>query len=52
MAYEDEIEQKITGSTFEECKEKLFSLYGKDYKITNKYVEWRQGGFLHLSSSF
>ena len=49
MAYDEEIEQKITGRTFEECKEKLFSLYGKDYKITNKYVEWRQGGFLHLS---
>ena len=49
MAYDEEIEQKITGRTFEECKEKLFSLYGKDYRITNKYVEWRQGGFLHLS---
>lgn len=49
MAYDEEIEQKITGRSFEECKEKLFSLYGKDYRITNKSVEWRQGGFLHLS---
>ncbi len=48
MAYEDEIEQKITGKTFEECKEKLFNTYGKDYRITNKVVEWRPGGFLHL----
>ena len=48
MAYEDEIEQKITGRTFEECKEKLFNLYGKDYKITNKVVDFRPGGFLYL----
>ena len=49
MAYDDEIEQKITGRTFDECKEKLFNLYGKGYRITNKTVEFRQGGFLHLS---
>ena len=39
MAYEDEIEQKITGSSYEECKEKLFNLYGKDFRITNKIVD-------------
>ena len=39
MAYEDEIEQKITGRTFEECKEKLFNAYGKDFRITNKVVD-------------
>ncbi|MBP5519101.1 MAG: hypothetical protein J6X84_00785 [Treponema sp.] len=49
MAYEDEIEQKISGRTYEECKEKLFNAYGKDFRITNKVVEWRPGGFLHLS---
>ena len=36
MAYEDEVEQQITGRTYEECKEKLFNTYGKDFRITNK----------------
>ncbi len=49
MAYEDEIEQKISGRTYEECKEKWFNAYGKDFRITNKVVEWRPGGFLPLS---
>ena len=48
MAYDDELEQKITGRTFEECKEKLFNTYGKDFRITNKVVDFRPGGFLHL----
>ena len=48
MAYEDEIEQKISGRTYEECREKLFNLYGKDFRITNKTVDWRPGGFLYL----
>ena len=48
MAFEDEIEQKITGKTYEECKEKLFNAYGKDFRITNKYVDFRPG-FLHLT---
>ena len=48
MAYEDEIEQKITGNTYEECKEKLFNLYGKDFRIINKVIDFRPGGFLHL----
>ena len=48
MAYEDEVEQKITGSTFEECKEKLYKLYGKNFRITNKVVDFRPGGFLYL----
>ena len=48
MAYDDEIEQKITGRTFEECKEKLFNAYGKDFRITNKVVDFRPGGFLYL----
>ena len=48
MAYEDEIEQKITGSTFEECKEKLFNLYGKNFRIINKVTDFRPGGFLYL----
>ena len=48
MAYEDEIEQKITGRTYEECKEKLHSLYGRNYRITNKVVDFRASGILHL----
>ena len=48
MAYEDEIEQKITGSSFEECKEKLFNLYGKNFRIINKVTDFRPGGILHL----
>ncbi len=48
MAYEDEIEQKITGRSFEECKEKLFNTYGKDFRITNKVIDFRPGGFLYL----
>ena len=50
MAYEDEIEQKITGKTFDDCKNKLFKLYGRDYHITNKTVEFRPGGFLFLQN--
>lgn len=48
MAYEDEIEQKITGSTYEECKEKLFAQYGKNFRIINKVTDFRPGGFLYL----
>lgn len=48
MAYEDEIEQKITGSTYEECKEKLFNLYGKNFRILNKVTDFRPAGIFHL----
>ncbi len=48
MAYDDEIEQKITGSTYEECKEKLFAQYGKNFRIINKVTDFRPGGFLYL----
>ena len=48
MAFEDEIEQKITGSTYEECKEKLFNKYGKAFRITSKVTDFRPAGFLHL----
>ena len=48
MAYENQIEQKVTGRTYEECKEKLYAQFGKDYRIINKNVEWRPGGFLWL----
>ena len=48
MAYEEEIEQKITGRTYEECKEKLFAQYGKNFRIINKVTDFRPGGFLYL----
>ena len=48
MAYEDELEQRITGSSYEECKEKLFSQYGKNFRITNRFTDFRPGGFLYL----
>ena len=48
MAYDDEIEQKITGNTYEECKEKLFKSYGNNYRITNRVTDFRPAGFLHL----
>lgn len=48
MAFDDEIEQKITGKTFEECKEKLFNTYGKNFRITNRFTDFRPGGFLYL----
>ena len=48
MAYEDEIEQKITGNTYEECKEKLFAQYGKNFRIINKVTDFRPGGFFYL----
>lgn len=48
MAYEDEIEQKITGSTYEECKEKLFNMYGKNFRIINRAIDFRPGGLFYL----
>lgn len=48
MSYDDEIENKITGRSLEECRDKLFKLYGKDYRIVNKSVDFKSGGFLFL----
>ncbi len=48
MAYDDEIENKITGRSLAECRDKLFKLYGKDYRIVNKSVDFKSGGFLFL----
>ncbi len=48
MAYDNEVEQRITGKTLEECKQKLLDAYGKDFRITNKVVDFRPGGFLYL----
>ena len=48
MAYEDEIEQEITGMTMDECRQKLYNMYGKGYRIKDKKVEFRPCGFLFL----
>lgn len=48
MAYEEEIEQKITGKSIEDCRDKLYKQFGKDYRIINKVVDWRPSGFLYL----
>lgn len=43
MAFEDNIEQEITGKTLDECRRKLFRLYGTDYRIVDKYTDWKYG---------
>ncbi len=48
MAFDEDIEQKITGRTYEECKEKLFNLYGKNFRIVNKVTDFRPGGLFYL----
>lgn len=48
MAYEEEIEQEITGKSLEECRDKLYKMYGKDYRIRNKYVDFRPSGLFGL----
>lgn len=48
MAYENEIEYQVTGNSYEECREKLYKMYGKDYTIKNKVIDFRPGGILHL----
>lgn len=48
MAYDEEIEQEITGKSLEECRDKLYKMYGKDYRIRNKTVDFRPSGFFGL----
>jgi flagellar biosynthesis protein FlhF len=48
MSYEDEVEQIIEGASIEECRDKLFKLYGNDYKITNRKTIFKPTLF-HLS---
>lgn len=48
MAFEDSVEQTITGKTFDECRKKLFRLYGTDYRIIDKNTDWKTS-FLGLS---
>lgn len=48
MPFDNEIRQTIKGSTLNECKEKLFKMYGTNYKILDKKTEFSKG-FLGLS---
>ena len=48
MTLENGIKQKIEGDTLDECKEKLFKLYGRDYSIENRESKFKRYGFLGL----
>ncbi|MCQ2589499.1 MAG: hypothetical protein MJ179_03650 [Treponema sp.] len=48
MPLENAIKKKIEGATFNECKEKLFNLYGKNFTIMDKYTELRPAGLFKL----
>ncbi len=48
MALENSVKQKIEGATLDECKEKLFKMYGKDYNIEDRQSTFKRCGFLGL----
>ena len=48
MTLENGIKQKIEGNTLDECKEKLYQMYGKDYSIENRESKFKRCGFLGL----
>lgn len=48
MAYEDENPQTITGDTLDEIKKKLFSMYGRDYRIIDRNTDFIHTGILNL----
>lgn len=48
MAYDEDIELEMTGRNIDECRDKLFKMYGKDYRILNKSVDFRPAGLFHL----
>lgn len=41
--YDDGIEQEITCDTFDECKKKLYDIYGEDYEIHDKRLTLSRG---------
>ena len=49
MALENGIKQKIEGDTLDECKERLYQMYGKDYSIENRETRFKRCGFLWLN---
>ncbi len=36
MAYEDEIKKTITGDSLDDCKQKLYAMYGREYRIIDQ----------------
>ena len=38
MGYDYEKKQKITGNSLDECREKLFKTFGKDFRIVDKQI--------------
>lgn len=48
MTYENGIKQSIEGDTLDECKKKLYELYGRDYSIENRESKFKRYGFLGL----
>jgi len=48
MALENGVRQTIEGDTLDECKEKLYKLYGKDYNIEDRRSKFKRCGFLGL----
>lgn len=48
MALENGVKQTIEGNTLDECKEKLYKLYGKDYTIENRESKFKRTGWFGL----
>jgi flagellar biosynthesis protein FlhF len=48
MTLENGIKQSIEGDTLDECKKKLYELYGRDYSIENRESKFKRYGFLGL----
>ncbi len=42
---DNQVEHKMQGDSLQECRDKLFQLYGKDYKITSNRVVTKSGFF-------
>ena len=48
MSLDNGIIQTIVGDTLEECKQKLFAMYGRDYQIVKRESKFFRTGFLGL----
>ena len=48
MALENGIKRSIEGDTLEECRNKLYELWGKNYTIENRESRFKRCGFLGL----
>ena len=48
MGYEDINRLTITGNSLEDCRDKLYKLYGNDYRIVDKATDWVACGLFKL----